>query len=483
MTILSERPAQARPAAAGLTPGRTGQRRTGHRRPVTARPWTRDLTGAALWLLLLWVTALWVSDHGVGDLTTVSGALTSTGRITGLISSALLLVQVFLMARVPVIEQAWGQDALTRGHRVIGFTSFTLMLAHLVLIWLGYAAGSALGLWGTLWDLVVNSPGMILAVAGTAALVMVVLTSLRATRARLRYESWHLIHLYGYLGAGLALPHQLWTGSSFLNSTASTVTWWGLYAVAAGSVILWRVALPLWRSLRAPIRVLSVRQDAPNITTVTVGGAGVSRLTVRSGQFFQWRFLDGPGWTRAHPISLSAAPDGRTLRMTAAVVGDGTARLAALTPGTRALIEGPYGRLHAGVRSRRKVLLMGSGIGITPLRALLEDLPADPGDLTVIHRVHDRHTAVLGDEMANLARQRGATHLVIDGPRARGRASWLPTQAEHLSDAEALRQLVPTIAEHDVYLCGSPGWVTAARSAALACGVPAAHIHDERFSL
>ena len=299
----------------------------------------------------------------------------------------------------------------------------------------------------------------------------------------MRYESWHLIHLYGYLGAGLALPHQLWTGSSFLNSTASTVTWWGLYAVAAGSVILWRVALPLWRSLRAPIRVLSVRQDAPNITTVTVGGAGVSRLTVRSGQFFQWRFLDGPGWTRAHPISLSAAPDGRTLRMTAAVVGDGTARLAALTPGTRALIEGPYGRLHAGVRSRRKVLLMGSGIGITPLRALLEDLPADPGDLTVIHRVHDRHTAVLGDEMANLARQRGATHLVIDGPRARGRASWLPTQAEHLSDAEALRQLVPTIAEHDVYLCGSPGWVTAARSAALACGVPAAHIHDERFSL
>ena len=56
---------------------------------------------------------------------------------------------------------------------------------------------------------------MLLALAGTVALVMVVVTSVREARRRLRYESWHLLHLYAYLGAGLALPHQLWTGADF----------------------------------------------------------------------------------------------------------------------------------------------------------------------------------------------------------------------------------------------------------------------------
>jgi predicted ferric reductase len=444
--------------------------------------WWRDASAAAGWGVLLVVAALWVAGGGVQELGSLSGALTSTGRLTGLVASALLLLQVFLMARVPWVEQAWGQDELARTHRLVGFTSFTLMLAHIVLITLGYAAGSSPGLWGTVVDLVVSYPGMLLAVAGTAALVMVVVTSVRRARRRLRYESWHLIHLYGYLGAGLALPHQLWTGTDFLASRPATVFWWGLYAVCAGAVLLFRVGLPTWRSLAGPLRVVDVRAEAPGITTVTVAGQGLRRMPVRAGQFFQWRFLDGPGWSRANPYSLSAAPDGRTLRFTAAHVGDGSARLAELTPGTRVLVEGPYGRLHQGVRTRRKVLLMGSGIGITPLRALLEDLDQAPGDVTVVHRVHGGADAVLGNELAALAAARGARYLLVEGPRLRERASWLPAQAAHLTDVQALRQLVPDVADHDVYVCGADGWMTAVETAAVAAGVPADRVHLERFS-
>jgi DMSO/TMAO reductase YedYZ heme-binding membrane subunit len=61
----------------------------------------------------------------------------------------------------------------------------------------------------TFWTLTTTYPGMLLALAGTLCLVMVVGTSIRAARTRLRYESWHLLHLYAYLGVGLALPHQL----------------------------------------------------------------------------------------------------------------------------------------------------------------------------------------------------------------------------------------------------------------------------------
>jgi predicted ferric reductase len=448
-------------------------------RPVPQ--WWRDVSSSLFWLVLLWVTSLWVSGGGFQNLGSLAGSLTSLGRLTGLIASALLLVQVFLMARIPWFEQAWGQDALARTHRLVGFTSFNLLWAHIVLITLGYAASTSKGLWGTIVSFVLDYPGMLLAVAGTAALCMVVVTSVKKARAKLRYESWHLIHLYGYLGAGLALPHQLWTGQEFLRSTASTVFWWTLYAVCAGAVLVFRVAVPLYRSLGTPLRVEAVHEEGAGVTSVVVGGPGVARLEVAPGQFFQWRFLDGPGWTRAHPFSLSAAPDGRTLRITAAQVGDGTDRLARVRPGTRVLVEGPYGRLHPGVRTQRKVLLMGAGIGITPLRALLEGLDQSPGEVVLVHRARTADDLVLADELHELATRLGARYVTVPGPRVPGRSSWLPASAAHLSDAEALTQLVPDVAERDVFLCGAPGWMDAVRHAALAAGVPAHQIHLERF--
>ncbi len=444
--------------------------------------WWREVSIALFWAVLLVVTALWVAGGGVQDLGTVSGFLDSTGRLTGLVASALLLVQVFLMARIPWFEQAWGQDQLARTHRLVGFTSFNLLWAHIVLITLGYAAGSPKGLWGTIVDFTVDYPGMLLAIAGTVALCMVVVTSVKAARRRLRYESWHLIHLYGYLGAGLALPHQLWTGTDFVGNLAATVFWWTLYAVCLAAVLVFRVGVPSVRMWRHRLRVVDVRDEAPGVTTVTVGGPRLAGLPAYGGQFFQWRFLDGPGWTRANPYSLSAAPDGRTLRFTAAHAGEGSARLAGLRPGTRVLVEGPYGRMHAGTRTRRKVLLMGAGIGITPMRALLEDLPQAPGDVTIVHRVGTREDLVLDREIDALARERGARYVLVEGHRAPGRDSWLPAAAGHLSDTEALRQLCPDVAERDVYLCGAPAWMDAVRRAARDVGVPADHIHLERFT-
>ncbi len=177
--------------------------------------------GLGLWLILLLVAYWWASLGGFQDLTGWATGLLSTGRLTGLIASALLLVQVLLMARVPLLERAFGQDQLAKIHRIVGFTSFNLMIAHIGLITWGYAAGRITDTPTTIWDLTWDYPGMLLAVAGTLCLVMVVVTSIKAARRRLRYESWHLLHLYAYLGAGLALPHQLWTGQEFLSLHSS----------------------------------------------------------------------------------------------------------------------------------------------------------------------------------------------------------------------------------------------------------------------
>ena len=90
---------------------------------------------------------------------------------------------------------------------------------------------------------------------------MVVVTSIRRSRRKLRYESWHLLHLYGYLGVGLAIPHMLWTGADFTSSPLATVYWWTLWAVVAASVLVFRIARPVWRSWRHDVRVVAVERD------------------------------------------------------------------------------------------------------------------------------------------------------------------------------------------------------------------------------
>ncbi len=478
MTTTAEPP---RPDARWAAPIAVTPSAPPHRVHVVPR-WWRDATGALTWLSMLVVVALWVHGGGLHDLTGLATGLTSLGRVTALVASDLLLVQVLLMARLPWVEQSYGQDELARRHRLVGFWSFNLMVVHVVLITLGYAATTRTGVLAEAWNLVVTYPGLLLSLVGSLLLVLVTVTSIRAARRRLRYESWHLLHLYAYLGVGLALPHQLWTGQEFLTSPAATLYWWSLWVAAAGAVLVWRVGVPVSRTLTHDLRVVAVTREGRDTVSVTMRGRRLHRLPASAGQFFTWRFLDGPGWTRGHPYSLSAAPTGDTLRITVKDLGDGSGTLRRVRVGTRVAIEGPYGRLHAGVRTRRGVLLLASGIGVTPLRGLLEALPQGPGDVTLVYRARSTASLVLKHEIEALAAERGARVVYVLGSRMKGRPSWLPHSAGSVTDVDALRELVPDVAERDVFLCGSGEWMDAAHDAARGAGVPEQAIHEERFS-
>lgn len=439
---------------------------------------TRLAAGSALWLSLLLVTWWWVTGGGITQLGGWSTGLQSVGRITGLASAVLLLAQVVLMARVPVLERAFGQDELARIHRLVGFTSFDLMLGHLVTITWGYAGGSLTATPRTLWDLVVNYPGMLLATAATVCLVMVVVTSVRAARRKLRYESWHLLHLYAYLGVGLAIPHQLWTGADLTSSTGRQVFWWSAWIAAAGSVLVWRVGLPVWRNLRHDLRVAAVVPEGDGTVSVHVTGRHLHRLPVEAGQFFTWRFGGRPGRSRGNPYSLSAAPDGRSLRITVQDVGDGSAATSGLAVGSRAWIEGPYGRLSPRARSRHKVLMIGAGVGITPLRALAEGLEYAPGEALLLYR--SSTAPIFVDELTALAEQRGLGVWGLPG-RRRAPDSWLGDGVASITDLAALTGWVPDVADRDVYVCGPGPWADLVLRDLRAAGVPEPHIHLETF--
>jgi predicted ferric reductase len=442
-----------------------------------------DLLGPLALGTVVVAAFFWLRNEGLASLTTVDSGLRSLGLLTGLLASDLLLLQCVMLARIPWVERAWGHDVLARRHKWIGFASFWLMMAHVLL--LAAQRIERRGGWqnAEMWKLFIGEPWLLAATVGTVMIIVVVVTSVRAARRSLRYESWHLLHLYAYVGVALALPHQIAVGMDFQSAYATfpQLYWWALYAAGAGAIVAFRLALPIGRSLYHQARVDSVVRESPGVVSVRVTGHRLDRLRTKSGQFFIWRFLDGPGWSRANPYTISAAPTDNQLRVTIQARGDGSARADRLRPGTRVFLEGPYGSMTADRRQHARLLLMAAGVGITPIRALLEDTPYGPGEAMLIYRVSTAADAILADEIDRIAARRDVAVRYLAGPR-RADGSWLPAGTDlPVDDSAALLQIVPDVAQRDLFVCGPPAWMAAVRRAARTAGVRTDQIHTEDF--
>jgi ferredoxin-NADP reductase len=134
------------------------------------------------------------------------------------------------------------------------------------------------------------------------------------------------------------------------------------------------------------------------------------------------------------------------------------------------IAEGPFGAFTAASRRRRRVALIAGGVGITPIRALLEDMPGAPGDIAVVYRTARAADVILRDELDELVARRGAEiHYLVGEPRP--------------PSGDDLRALVPDIADRDVYVSGPPEMTRATRATLRRSGVPSRQITIESFSL
>jgi len=365
-------------------------------------------------------------------------------------------------------------DGLAWAHRWLGFATVWLLLSHGVFTTVGYAASDGSGVVDEFVTLITTYPYVLMALVSAGLFAAVAISSVRAARRRLSYETWYGIHLYAYLAIALGFLHQLFVGTDFIHDPLAVAYWLLLYAVVVGLIAVFRIGQPMWLSTRHRLRVSRVVDEAPGVVSIYMTGRDLDQLAVRSGQYFVWRFLTRDGWWRGHPFSISSAPNGAWLRITIKDLGDWSGSLARIGVGTRVFVEGPYGVLTGARRTRPKVLLVAGGIGITPLRALLEALPAKPGDLTLLYRVHDATEILFRNELDTLARARGArVHYLLGSRRQEG--------SDPL-DADALQRLVPDVRERDVYVCGPVPMMQRVERGLRRSGVPRRQIHAERFA-
>ncbi len=401
-----------------------------------------------------------------------NGTLT-LAKFFGLHAALIMLMQLLLVARLPWLDRRIGMDRLTAWHRWTGFALLWTVLAHAALVVAGYArldqapvARTFVGLAGV--------PASLLGIVAAAILVAMAAVSIRYARRRLAYEAWHALHLLTYLAIATGLVHQALEGTTFASSPAATAYWWALWALVGLALVVGRIVVPLWRNAYHQFRVAAVVPESDTVVSVHVSGRRLDRLPVRAGQFFIWRFPGHGRWWQANPFSLSAAPDGRSLRLTAKAVGTGSARLRHVPVGARVIAEGPYGAFTTLHRSRPAMLLIAGGVGITPIRALLEESAAPA---VVLYRVRATADAVLLPELEVLARQRGARLHVLTGRTGAGSPPNSPFAPEHLA------ALVPDITQRDVYVCGPPAMTAAVLRSLRALRVPRSQTHAERFSL
>jgi ferredoxin-NADP reductase/DMSO/TMAO reductase YedYZ heme-binding membrane subunit len=440
------------------------------RRPARRRPLIVDLLAAAAGIGLGITVGLAVTAESAGSLSAAGGVATALGRLAGLLAAYAMVVVVLLVARVPPLERAIGQDRLVAWHRKLGPWPLYLLLAHGVLITVGYAQLAHDGVLHQFGQLLTTYPGILAATAGSLLLFAAGISSYRLARRRLAYETWWSVHLYTYLALLLSFSHQVDTGASFVGHPATIFWWRALWLGTLGVVVATRIGLPLWRSLRHRLRVVSVTPEGPGVVSVLLRGRRLDRLPVAGGQFLQWRFLRRGLWWQAHPYSLSAMPWGDELRITVKDLGDHSGGLAGVRPGTRVAIEGPYGTFTADTAEEDRLLLIGAGVGTAPILALLEELPLT-ADVTVVLRASTPDELVLRDEVADELHERGGRLHELVGSRDQVRL-----------DAHALRGLVPDVARREVYLCG-PDQLSRRLALELEdAGVPASRIHFESFT-
>jgi len=440
---------------------------------VAMRSWWEDALWGAVPLTASVAAALVIADGAFVGSQPVD-YLYGAGRVAGAVGAILMLAQVLLASRAPFIERVLGHDRAIAAHAAWGKWAVIVMLTHGALILAASSVYDGRHIFAQAGAYFTQAWYLALAQVAGVVFLAVLITSLVAVRRRWRYETWHAIHLVVYVGVICAVPHQFLFGATFSRGGLAFWFWLAVYVVALGSLLVFRVLRPLWQWQRHDLRVSAVTALPDGSVSIVMYGKRLGRLRPRAGQFFLWRFLEPGLWTQAHPFSLSRQPDGHSLRITVRPSGDFAQSLSRLYPGSRVMVEGPLGAFTMAARTGEGMVLAAAGIGITPIRALLEEYTPQDGPCDVIVRMRSELEAPLVDEVLVLAALRGATVHVYLG--SRGAYGWGPHQ-----QPVTLAQIVPDVARRDVYICGPRGWADAVVDDARVAGVSDDAIHRERF--
>ena len=320
-------------------------------------PRRRRLTGWDLLVLVganaVAVVGLWWRQGGISEIHDTAGLLTSLGRVTGMVGALLALVQLVLLARLPVLDTL-ALDRVNGWHRWNGIACVALLVAHTVLITAGYALADGVGLGREIGDLLGDYSGVLIATIGLVLLVAVAVTSARAARRRLGRRAWHAVHLTVVPGGRARVQPPARHRARVPAPAGRARVLVGAVRGDGSSRSSRSGSCSRW-SARSPSTACTSRgsrPSAPGVVTVEIGGDGLDRLGARAGSTCTGASSrPGSPVARAGPVAVGRARGRRSCGSRSAS-GPAPAVAATLRPGTRVIAEGPAGGLTSASRRR-----------------------------------------------------------------------------------------------------------------------------------
>ena len=438
----------------------------------------QDLVQSLGYFAVIAVMAMFLLDGGISAVIDIPSALDALSRLTSLVGTALMLVMLVLTAKAPWVDAAIGQDNATLAHKKLGKPALYLILTHFVASLVSFAITDGKNVAAELWSLITGVDDMLTATISVLAMIVVVVTSMTFARKRVKYETWFVVHLLSYVSVIAAMPHIFSMGSDVVSNPIHKFVWIFGYLFTGANILIFRLAMPLWRSFSSGLRISRVHRESTDSVTVTVSGKNLNKFSGAAGQFFMLRVLTKELGLQSHPFSISAVPTNDKIRFTIGDRGDATKLIQKLRPGARVILEGPFGIFTEARRTRVKTVLIGAGIGVVPIRALAEGLHANPGDITIIYRTRDPADSPLLEELKEISALRGHDLRLVTGKRPKS-GNWLVANG---TDEQGLQQLVPNIKDADVYVCGPVALTKQVEKSLEKLHLPKVQIHTEEFA-
>jgi len=244
-----------------------------------------------------------------------------------------------------------------------------------------------------------------------------------------------------------------------------------------------------------PLKLVSRRMIAPSVAHLSFLRDDGQPLPCIPGQFIQihFEYADGSAAKRSYSIAvghaLDAPADGRVdIAVSYVPGGAATALLEALAIGATLNASGPFGRfcLYPNDANRR-YLLIGTGTGITPYRAMLPQLAALMASrglaVVLLQGARTPDELLYGDEFRAFAQAHPGFRYIPCFSRTLPPAGSPQAHADvrHGYVQNALAELAPDAATDIAYLCGNPDMVDASFEALKDAGLPIPQIRREKY--
>ena len=233
------------------------------------------------------------------------------------------------------------------------------------------------------------------------------------------------------------------------------------------------------------LRVARVFDETPDVKTFRLMNplGGVLPFTFLPGQFLTLTVLtDGKPVRRTYTIASSPTQHDYvevTVKHEAGGVVSGYLH-DQVKEGDLLDCSGPSGSFVFTGRECKCILLIGGGVGITPLMSVIRYLTdrAWAGDVYLIYSVHSPQDIIFREEIEYLARRHPNFRVVVTVSHPEG-TDWAGEKGRITK--ELITKSVPDLASRYVHLCGPVPMMEAVKKVLAELGVPADRVKTEAF--